>query len=240
VISESAHPERDDLAAYSLDALDPEEAARVERHLESCDRCRTLVLWLRPAVDLLPASVEQLEPPPTLRERVLAEVNAEAAPQHGGEVDRGPRELAAARPRRKWRVLDWRPAVAIAAVLLVVGALGGYLLRSSGPSQSVVAARPTNAAPSGQVSATLAREGDLATLRVTRLPALPPDAVYETWVERDGAVRPGSVFVLRDDGSADAAVPGPLGGADAVLVTREPRGGSTTPTSPPLLRASLG
>jgi hypothetical protein len=79
----------------------------------------------------------------------------------------------------------------------------------------------------------------LATLRVQQLPALPPNKVYETWVKREGVLQPGSVFVLRHDGSADAAVPGPLTGADAVFVTREPRGGSRLPTSPPLLKAPL-
>jgi hypothetical protein len=45
--------------------------------------------------------------------------------------------------------------------------------------------------------------------------------------------------VLGDDGTAEAAVPGPLEGADAVLVTREPRGGSRRPTSAPILEAAL-
>ena len=68
---------------------------------------------------------------------------------------------------------------------------------------------------------------------MSRLPALPRDDVYEVWVERDGALEPSSLFVPRRDGSAEAAVPGSLDGADAVLVTREPRGGSREPTSRP-------
>ena len=72
-----------------------------------------------------------------------------------------------------------------------------------------------------------------------RLPALPPNDVYEVWVRRDGALQPSSLFVPRRDRTADAAVPGPLDNADAVLVTREPRGGSQHPTSPPLLQADL-
>ncbi len=44
--------------------------------------------------------------------------------------------------------------------------------------------------------------------------------------------------LLRQDGTASAAVPH-LAGASAVLVTREPRGGSSQPTSAPLLRAPL-
>jgi hypothetical protein len=59
------------------------------------------------------------------------------------------------------------------------------------------------------------------------------------WVERDGKPQPSSLFVPRRDHSADAAVPGQLNGADAVLVTKEPRGGSKHPTSAPLLSVKL-
>jgi hypothetical protein len=74
---------------------------------------------------------------------------------------------------------------------------------------------------------------------MARLPALSKGDVYEVWVERDGTLEPSSLFVAGRDRTAAAAVPGPLEGADAVLVTREPRGGSQRPTSLPLLRADL-
>ena len=74
---------------------------------------------------------------------------------------------------------------------------------------------------------------------MSRLPALPANEVYEVWVQRDGTLEPSRLFVPRRDRSGEAAVPGSLDGADAVLVTREPRGGSPQPTSPPLLRAEL-
>jgi hypothetical protein len=63
--------------------------------------------------------------------------------------------------------------------------------------------------------------------------------VYEAWVQRGGAFERSGLFELRRNRSGDAAIRGPLGGADAVLVTREPSGGSPRPTSPPLLRADL-
>lgn len=225
---------RDDLAVYALGALPEDEAADLERHLEGCEACRRRLLWLRPAVDLLPRSVQQLEPPPRLRKRLLATVRAEA--RHAQQA-----EAEGTEPSR-WR--DWgallsRPATAVAAgAVLVAGIAGGYLLHQPGDSSSLVAARPTSAAPRGSAG-TLEREDGSAILRVARLPALPKDEVYETWVQRDGKMQPSSLFVLRRDRTADAAVPGPLDDADAVLVTREPRGGSRRPTSPPLLRAPL-
>ncbi len=43
-----------------------------------CDACRIELRWLEPAVDLLPRSIEQLEPPDALRGRLMATVRAEA------------------------------------------------------------------------------------------------------------------------------------------------------------------
>jgi hypothetical protein len=88
------------------------------------------------------------------------------------------------------------------------------------------------------VGASLARVDGSATLEVRRMPPLRGHDVYEVWTQSGTALRPQSTFVLRRDGTADAAVP-QLAGATAVLVTREPQGGSAHPTSRPLLRASL-
>jgi anti-sigma-K factor RskA len=223
-----------DLAAYALGALEEREAADLQRHLADCEACRMQLRWLQPAVDLLPRSVEQLEPPVGLGKRLMATVRAEAR-----DVSRAGIEAEEPRRRRGWATLLWRPAAAVAAAaLLVVGAAGGYLLHQPGESGSVITARPSSAAPSN-LAGTLEREDGSAILTMSRLPALPPNDVYEVWVKRDGTLEPSSLFVPRRDRTAEAAVPGPLDDADAVLVTREPRGGSHHPTSPPLLRAAL-
>ena len=41
-------------------ALEPGEAAELERHVEGCERCREEIRWLTPAVNALPESVERL------------------------------------------------------------------------------------------------------------------------------------------------------------------------------------
>jgi anti-sigma-K factor RskA len=185
-------------------------------------------------VDLLPRSVEQLEPPAGLGERLMATVRAEAR-----DAKRAGTETAAPRRWRGLGTLLWRPATAVAAgALLIVGAAGGYLLHQPSESSSVVAAHRSPAAPSN-LAGMLEREDGSAILTMSRLPALPPKDVYEVWVKRDGALEPSSLFVPRRDRTAEAAVPGPLDDADEVLVTREPRGGSQHPTSSPLLHADL-
>ena len=78
-VNEHDHqPFEDDLAAYMLDALPGDEARRFERHLDSCPRCQERARWLQPSLEMLPAAVEQVEPPPALRERLMVTVRAEA------------------------------------------------------------------------------------------------------------------------------------------------------------------
>ena len=231
---------RDDLAAYALGALDEREAGAIEDHLDGCERCRERLLWLAPAVDLLPASVEQRTPPPALRENLLATVRAEAAPAAVAES-----KPERSRARGSWleglRGLMMRPAVGMAVLIVLVAGIGvGYALRGSGTidtAPQLVRADPLK--DSVPVSATLERTGDSATLHVHELPAIGSDEVYEVWVQRAGVMEPRSTFVLSMDGTAEAAVPGPLADGEAVLVTRAPRGGSPQPTTKPLLTAPL-
>ena len=221
---------RDDLAAYALGVLPAGEESELRAHLERCEKCREQLRWLQPAVDLLPRSVPQVRPPLRLRERLMSTVRAEARAAR--------REPAAGRRRRDWQALLWRPATAAAAgVLLAAGVGAGYLLHQPSQESSVIAGR----APSGMPAASgeLERTGAAGILRVQGMPRLGDGQVYEVWVRRDGTVQPSSLFSVRDNRSGEAAVPGPLAGADAVVVTREPRGGSMQPTSRPVLTVDL-
>lgn len=226
---------RDDLAAYALGALPDGEARTLEIHLEECEPCRELLRWLAPAVDVLPASVEQRRPPDALRERLLDTVRAESEPQV---------ETAETRPRRRWalRLPQLRPALAFAAVaVLAVGIAVGYELSDSGPGETPAGPVVSAVEPLGpeRIEGTLARDGELATLRLERMPELRRDQVYEVWIERDGALEPSTLFVPDAERDATAAIRGSLDGADRILVTAEPRGGSDEPTGAPLLQARL-
>ncbi|HET9676638.1 MAG TPA: zf-HC2 domain-containing protein, partial [Solirubrobacterales bacterium] len=70
----------EDLAAYMLGALEPGEAAGFERHLAGCERCREEMRWFEPALQTLPESVARQEPPPRLRESLMAEVRGDVRP----------------------------------------------------------------------------------------------------------------------------------------------------------------
>jgi anti-sigma factor RsiW len=218
-------PSRDDLVAYSIGALEPDEERSVVAHLPGCARCTRELRALAPAVAVLGESVEQFEPPPELRERVLATVREEAE-----RPDAKP-----ASERRGLSRLVLRPAAGLAALAVVGAGVTGYLIRDEegdGGSDTV----PISA---GEISGSLEVSADSAMLEVRGMPQLAGRAVYQVWVEEDGMVRPGSSFVPGPDGTATASVPEPLDSGDRVMVTREPGPGRTTPSGPPLLSTRI-
>lgn len=226
----------DEIAAYALGALTEREAAELERHLAGCESCRERLRWFEPAVGVLPATVEQRTPPPSLRERLMATVREEAAAEPGPAPS-----TASAGAREPWwrslRAFALRPAVGMAAaIVLVVGVGLGYALR--GDDSPTTTTEPAIALTSKPVSAALEHDGASGTLHVSEMPPLKAGRVYEVWVERDGALEPRSTFVLSMDGSAEAAVDD-LAGGSAVYVTDEPDGGSVQPTTDPLLEVQL-
>jgi hypothetical protein len=228
---------RDDLAAYALGALGEREAEEMEGHLTGCRTCSEYLRRLWPAVDALAASVPQLESPSGLRDRLVATVRSDAQRIAAAE---GADAVAPTR-RSGWRALIARPATALAAAaILVAGAAIGYVVHGEGSApRSVVPVQPMPGAAAGRVAASLMEVDGEGMLRVRHLPRLSHGHVYEVWAERAGRMRPVSTFVLRRDGSAMAAVPN-VDEASEVFVTEEPRGGSPHPTSPALMRASLG
>ncbi len=220
---------QDDLAAYLLDALTGDEARAFERHLDGCPRCQERSRWLQGSVDLLPATVEQVEPPQALRERLMRTVYDEAAP--------APAPAPAPRRRRAWRELLAipRPVIAMAAAVVVAAAIGGNALGSDGDGQETVTARAE--APAG-VTATVERTGDEGILRVSGLTQR-TDGIYEVWIARDGNVEASTLFQVHRNGSGAAAIPRGLDDADQVMVTFEPRTGSVKPTRAPIIVAKV-
>src|SRR2546427_1980689 len=112
------HPSRDDLVAFSLGALEPDEAERVEAHAPGCPSCTRELEALAPAVAVLGESVEQLEPPRELRERVLATVRSEAA--------QAAEPAAVQRERRSMRRFLFPPAARLAALAVPGAGRPGY------------------------------------------------------------------------------------------------------------------
>jgi hypothetical protein len=225
------HPDRDDLVAFALGALEPGEERAIGAHAPGCARCTRELEALVPAVAVLGESVEQLEPPPGLRERVLAEVQADAAPS-------AEREPAPQRPRRRgWRGLFMRPAFAV-GLAIVIAALGGYLIAGNGGESGRSSETVPVVAQQG-IGGTLAVGDHGSMLSLHGLGELKGREVYQVWVGKGQSLRPSSNFIPDANGRAMTAVDGALESGTKVMVTREPHPGETMPTSPVLLSATV-
>jgi anti-sigma-K factor RskA len=217
---------RDELAAYLLRALDLSGAAELEQHLAGCEECRAELARLRPAARILPEAVEPVEPPPGLRARIMAEVEADA----GAKRPTG-RE-------RRGVSLGLRPAIGLAALVLAVAGLAGYAIRDSG-SGSGGGATTVAAGHAPGVTAKMVREGDSGTLRLANVHQLPRDEVLQAWVRRGKRIESAkALFVPNREGAASAVIDD-MGGVNAVMVTAEPRGGSDYPTSKPIVTLAI-
>src|SRR5204863_9887055 len=71
---------QEEVGAFLLGALEPDEQAAFERHLAGCPECRAEVEELRVAADALPRSVEPFAAPPSLKRSLMAAVNEDARP----------------------------------------------------------------------------------------------------------------------------------------------------------------
>lgn len=231
----------DNLAAYVLGALDPAEVAELERHAEGCERCAEEIRWLTPAVQALPESVERLQPPPELRDRVMAEVRADAAAREHARAgaDRDDRTSGlmgwlrglGSRPHGLW------PAAGVAATVMVVAAIAAFAISGSHSGGGGASTIAVGRAPG--VTAKLVSEGDGGTLRLANVHALPPERVLEAWVRRNGEVEPvQALFVPDREGRASTTIDD-MRGVDTVMVTTEPPSGSESPTSAPLVTISM-
>lgn len=219
----------EDLAAYVLGALEAEEAAELERHLEGCERCREEMRWLEPAVHSLPESVERREPPKQLRQNLMVEVRADAKGERSGSRTSWWRGL--------WEARGLRVATGFALVALLAAGVVGYQVgqdgSDEGASSTVVARQP------GGITVKMVSEGEGGKLHLSGVDQLPPDKVLEAWVERDGEVEAvPALFVPDRHGEAETTIED-MTGVETVMVTKEPRGGSETPTGEPIVTMSV-
>jgi hypothetical protein len=243
-------------AAFALEALDGDDIAAFREHLPTCLTCQVEVAAFGATAAQLPFVVELAEQPsPALRERLLAAIAADTAPEQAPQ-HAAPEPIALAARR-------WPPAYAVAAVMLLVLSLGllGWnlnLQRQMRQTDTELAAtrnslNQTQAAlnaarnelavyklnPTSGQQATgevlYLRDRQQAVLVVNDLPPLKPGQVYQIWLIDNGQPTGAGVFITPTTG-----ISGDLARYQTIAITIEPGPtGSTAPTMTPIAAGAL-
>ncbi|MGG5257701.1 anti-sigma factor [Phycicoccus avicenniae] len=246
--------------AYAVDALDPAERSAFEQHLAACGSCRAEVSELSDAAHSL-GTLSEMTPPDSLRASVLAGIAqvrplpplvvTDAAPGEpvlSGAITPGAGEAAAATQGARViplfrRTSTWLAAAAAAVVLAGAGIVWSPWAADQ-PTLSAVqqVERAQDAATvtshKGSTTATLAYSRDMgrSAITVTGLPPAPDGKTYQLWyVGSDEVARSAGFLTAGQDGHGEAVLEGAIDGAAAVGVTVEPSGGSSAPTSAPIM-----
>lgn len=242
---------------YALGALEPNEQAAVDEHLDECARCRAQLVEAKQLVALLAWTPDQFDPPPDLRDRLMRRV------QQLKRVDTNPN-------RHWWERLfpngfglpRLGPALAGAAIAiaLLLGARTVQLQQNvttltsqlrdqqvlldvlREPGTRLVTLRPSPNDPQATVQLLVNVDRGRAYAVATELPALPADQTYQLWLIAEGE-NPTSAGVFDVSQRGSAVVPidveRPLDQFAAVAISIEPEGGSAAPTTTPLLVTEL-
>jgi anti-sigma-K factor RskA len=231
---------------YALDALDAAERDRFERHLRRCAACDEEVRRMKQAATAL-AMAAAAEPPAGLKERVLAAVAV--TPQLPPLPTPEPR--AAGVPPRLSRLYP-RLVTAVAVVAIAAAAVLGGLLAATQSQLNSARAHEQQvtavlAAPDARIAKAPVTGGGTATVVVSRtedtivftssgLPALPSDKVYQLWLlGAAGSARSAGLLPEASNGRTAPVLASGLQTGDKVGMTIEPSGGTSTPTTTPIL-----
>ncbi|QDP94895.1 anti-sigma factor [Microlunatus elymi] len=234
------------LAAYALDALDADERAQFEAHLETCADCRRDLTDFAPTVAELSAP-DATPPPPQLRGHVMAAI---------GRVRQDAPDATVVRmPARRRRVVQVAAAVIGAAALVAAVALGGWAygrhqLDREQQDYHAAISRVLGApdakiyhqvAPNGmQVTYVVSEKRNGALAVPEDVPGPGRDHTYQLWTVRVSAGAkdfvPDRTF---DQADGPIVLTGDVRSAAALGVTVEPDGGSPKPTTDPFAVQTL-
>ncbi|SEC68040.1 Anti-sigma-K factor RskA [Streptomyces sp. 2231.1] len=247
-------------APYALDALEPGERHRFEKHLRGCDRCAAEVREL--AEDAVRLAWSTAAPPPAaLRGRVLAAVRAtpqeQAAPTREHAPRLPPHVWGVQPPPGRARATARRPlfvpfATATAAAALVVASLFAVQAHRTEDRLDAEQARAreiarvlaatdvrvtSSADPRGRGIGVIASasEGE-AVVTLSGYGTPPGGRVHQLWLMRP-RVQPRSLGLFAGD--TPLVAKGLGRSSTSLAVTVEPDGGSARPTSQPIVQLTL-
>jgi anti-sigma-K factor RskA len=228
---------------FALDALDGLERDRFEHHLTRCASCAHEVQGLQETATRF-ALAATARPPDELKQRVmtLAARTRQLPPAQHTHV----------RPADPAALWLRRLAIPLAAACVVVAVVLGVLLgmaRSqldTARSEQRQVAAVLNAPGARIVSVRTALGGSATVVVASRLhelvftsrgmPAQPGSKVYQLWLIRsNGSATSAGLLSRAPDGTTVPVLASGLVAGDRVGVTVEPAGGTTRPTTTPIV-----
>jgi anti-sigma-K factor RskA len=253
-----------DAAAYVLGALDAAGRARFEAHAATCPDCLRDVAAFRDTTDRLALAVPQVDPPPQLGARIMARAR-ELLPELEPAPLQVPPPIALVPPpvRRGW--LEWssRLSLGVAAISLMLAAVGGGLAFNSNqrleqtaqsaaqlaetlqimyqPGMITKSLNGTEISPQAKGKIWIVPDANQAVIMTYDMPQLAQGESYQCWLNDEGQGANGGVFKVDERGRGYLLVRAPevMYRYKWVGVTREPAKGSKRPTGPRMLSGQL-
>jgi anti-sigma-K factor RskA len=249
--------------SYALDALTGPEREDFERHLPHCPSCEAEVRGLRETAATL-AMAKTVKPPPRMQAHVLAATyqTRQLPPQAGdravlqpgsGRRSAGRRETRRLGPARlRLRVSGLITAAAAASVAAAVG-LGITQIATQHQLQS---AQASNAAitqvvqapdahieskrtgAGGTVTVVFSGQQRAAVISTKGMKSLPSGQVYQLWVMSPAGAGPASARsagLLTQPDQPNDVLASQVRPGDRIGITVEPSGGTSSPTTTPVL-----
>lgn len=242
---------------YALDAINDDERDMIDSYLRDAPESREFHERVRAARETLAVSfAPEEEPPAALFDTIMQRISHEApAEPFAGTAATEPAppvldELAAARAKRGERsgaggARRWIVGAAAAAVIALGGiGVGAYVSTQNDPVNQVLQAQdvqqksaPVPGGGTATISASSAK--DSFVVLMDGVAPAPEGKVYQLWtLPKDGSAPVPQGTMDAQTLSKPAVVKG-LSSASSVAITVEPTGGSSAPTTDPVLVVAL-
>ena len=234
--------------SYALDALTADEQADFEKHLAQCPSCAEEVRGLRETAARL-AMATAVTPPPEMRPQVLAAARrTRQLPPPGRNL------LARAGERTRLRRLSLSRTGVTAGILALAAAVVFLLVTQVSTSRQLQRAQTSNsaiaavlAAPDARIESVPASVGGTVTavtslreheavVTTADVPSLPGTRVYQLWIMTSaGAATSAGLLAVTSSGSTAPVLASGVLPGDRLGITVEPAGGTTQPTTTPVV-----
>ncbi|MDQ3236634.1 MAG: anti-sigma factor [Actinomycetota bacterium] len=228
------------LDAYALGALSDEERREFEKNLTEHPQRQAEVDDLVAVAGLMALAPVELEPSSGLRKRLMRTVRASGA---ASEPTRRPLF------NRLRDLFGYQALAAGAAAVALIGLLSWNVLLQGElqnfRSQPTVDAEPrvlefqaveSAGSASGEL---IVLEGQQGVLVAKDMPRIKEGQVWQIWVIEGDEPKPGGLFQPDQEDPVAASMTRSPGEGDIVAITVEPAGGSSAPTSDPIMTTQL-